>query len=85
MKAAADLYREEEDAELLKEILDSCTKLDNDLDSLEITGLFNGDVDDRNAIVSIHPGAGGTESTDWASMLYEMYRRWQKKKKKKKN
>ncbi|MBT5794928.1 MAG: hypothetical protein HOI10_08705, partial [Deltaproteobacteria bacterium] len=38
LKAAADLYREEEDAELLKEILDSCTKLDNDLDSLEITG-----------------------------------------------
>ncbi|MBL4824706.1 MAG: peptide chain release factor 2 [SAR324 cluster bacterium] len=76
LKAAAELYREEEDAELLKEILDSCDKLDSDLDSLEITGLFNGEADDRNAIVSIHPGAGGTESTDWASMLYEMYRRW---------
>jgi hypothetical protein len=46
LKAAADLYREEEDAELLKEILDSCKKLDNDLDSLEITGLFNGEADD---------------------------------------
>ena len=76
LKAAADLYREDEDAELLKEILDSCKQIENDLNSLEITGLFNGEVDDRNAIVSIHPGAGGTESTDWASMLYEMYRRW---------
>ena len=42
LKAAAELYREEEDAALLKEILDSCEKLDKDLDSLEITGLFNG-------------------------------------------
>ena len=76
LKAAAELYREEEDTDLLKEILDSCEKLDSDLDSLEIKGLFNGDADDRNAIVSIHPGAGGTESTDWASMIYEMYRKW---------
>ena len=76
LKVAAELYQEEEDVDLLKEILDSCVKLDNDLDSLEISGLFNGETDDRNAIVSIHPGAGGTESTDWASMLYEMYRRW---------
>ena len=76
LKAAADLYREEEDSDLLKEILASCTKLNNDLESLEITGLFNGDADDRNAIVSIHPGAGGTESQDWAQMLYRMYSMW---------
>ncbi len=76
LKVAAELYQEEEDVDLLKEIHDSCVKLDNDLDSLEISGLFNGETDDRNAIVSIHPGAGGTESTDWASMLYEMYRKW---------
>ena len=76
LKAAAELYREEDDSDLLKEILDSCEKLDNDLNYLEVTGLFNGDTDDRNAIVSIHPGAGGTESTDWASMLFDMYRKW---------
>ena len=58
------------------EITDYFKKIDSRLESLEITGLFNADIDDRNAIVSIHPGAGGTESTDWASMLYEMYRRW---------
>ncbi|MBS1255915.1 MAG: Peptide chain release factor 2 [Deltaproteobacteria bacterium] len=76
LKAAADLYREDEDAELLSEIVDTCEKLDKELDSLEITSLFSGESDDRNAIVSIHPGAGGTESTDWAMMLYDMYRKW---------
>ena len=76
LKAAAELYREEENEELLIEILDYCEKLDHSLGSLEITGLFNVEADDRNAIVSIHPGAGGTESTDWAFMLYEMYRKW---------
>ncbi len=43
---------------------------------MEITSLFNGESDDRNAIVSIHPGAGGTESADWTTMLYDMYRKW---------
>ena len=76
LKAAAELYREEEDAELLKEIIDTSEKLDKNLDSLEITYLFNGESDDRNAIVSIHPGAGGTESADWTTMLYDMYRKW---------
>ena len=76
LKAAAELYREEEDAELLKEISDTCEKLDKNLDSLEITSLFNGEADDKNAIVSIHPGAGGTESADWTTMLFDMYRKW---------
>ena len=76
LKAAVELYQEEENTELLTDITVYFKKIDNSLDSLEITGLFNADIDDRNAIVSIHPGAGGTESTDWASMLYEMYRKW---------
>ena len=76
MKAAAELYQEEENNELVTDINDYFKKIDNNLDSLEITGLFNADIDDRNAIVSIHPGAGGTESTDWTLMLYEMYRKW---------
>jgi len=76
LKAAVELYQEEENTELLTDITVYFKKIDNSLDSLEITGLFNADIDDRNAIVSIHPGAGGTESTDWVSMLYEMYRKW---------
>ena len=74
-ETAAELYREEEDPELLKEILSHCDDLKRP-DSMEILSLFSGDNDDRNAIVAIHPGAGGTESTDWASMLFEMYKRW---------
>ncbi len=46
------------------------------VDKLETETLLSGDNDDRNAIVTIHPGAGGTESQDWAEMLMRMYLRW---------
>ena len=41
--------------------------------------MLSGKYDSNNAIISIHPGAGGTESQDWAEMLYRMYSRWAKK------
>ncbi len=47
-----------------------------DVDQLEITTLLPGESDRLNALVTIHPGAGGTESQDWAEMLLRMYRRW---------
>ena len=71
-----ELYREEEDADLLQEIQTNCVHLEKGLDSMEILSLFSGENDDKNAIVAIHPGAGGTESSDWASMLFDMYKRW---------
>ena len=43
---------------------------------MEIAVLLSGENDGKNAIISIHPGAGGTESQDWASMLLRMYKRW---------
>ena len=73
LETAAELYREEEDIDLLQEIQTNLTNLQQKLDSLEIFSLFSGENDDKDAIVNIHPGAGGTESTDWASMLYNMY------------
>ncbi len=76
LATAVELYEEEEDAELLAEIEQDCHQLSGSVDSMEILSLFSGEHDTSNAIVAIHPGAGGTESTDWASMLYEMYRRW---------
>jgi peptide chain release factor 2 len=50
--------------------------LSKDLDALENQMLLSGDNDERSAIVTIHPGAGGTESQDWAEMLLRMYLRW---------
>jgi peptide chain release factor 2 len=50
------------------------------LDRLELATLFSGDYDFSNAIVSIHPGAGGLESQDWAEMLLRMYTRWAEQK-----
>ena len=51
-------------------------RLDAELDSLELELKLSGADDERNAIVALHPGAGGTESQDWAEMLLRMYLRW---------
>ncbi|HKJ90419.1 MAG TPA: peptide chain release factor 2 [Oceanipulchritudo sp.] len=59
-----------------REIRDTLTKLLKDLDALEIQSFLNGKMDRNNAIFSINAGAGGTESCDWAEMLYRMYTRW---------
>ena len=74
IKAYFDLAREGEsvDADLRREI-DSLRDL---IDKLETETLLSGENDARNAIVTIHPGAGGTESQDWADMLLRMYLRW---------
>ena len=58
--------------ELQKSIVDIAKQLDN----LEINTLLSEKYDSNNAIITIHPGAGGTESCDWAQMLYRMYTRW---------
>lgn len=71
-----ELLSTEEDLELIKDLLKSTTKLEKELDALEIETLFSGKYDKNNAIVTIHPGAGGTESQDWAQMLYRMYSKW---------
>ena len=73
---AYELYRESEDQELYEEIQYYCESLESQLTHLEILNLFAGENDEGDAIVTIHPGAGGTESADWASMLYDMYLRW---------
>jgi peptide chain release factor 2 len=47
-----------------------------DVDAAEVRMMLSGELDRKNAIVTIHPGAGGTESQDWAEMLMRMYLRW---------
>jgi peptide chain release factor 2 len=69
----------EEDKEILQELLEDTKRIRKDIESLEIKTLLSGKYDMNNAIVSMHPGAGGTESQDWVEMLYRMYTRWAEK------
>ncbi len=60
----------------LSELESALTDLAGKVDKLEFDALLSGPDDHRNAILTIHPGAGGTESLDWADMLFRMYNRW---------
>jgi len=66
----------EVDSESIKQLENDIDKLQGSLNKLEMTRLLGGEHDKNNAIVSIHAGAGGTESCDWAQMLLRMYLRW---------
>jgi len=66
----------EEEAGDLQELDKMVKSFTQKIDDLEIEKLLSGEQDKNNAILVIHPGAGGTESHDWASMLYRMYTRW---------
>ena len=70
IKKDSDLYAE------IKEVLEATESLENNIEKLEISTLLSGKYDSNNAILTIHPGAGGTEAQDWAEMLYRMYTRW---------
>ncbi|MCD7819123.1 MAG: peptide chain release factor 2 [Lachnospiraceae bacterium] len=71
---------EENDASVLPEIQEILDDFQKTLDDIRIKTLLSGEYDEANAIVTLHAGAGGTESCDWASMLYRMYTRWADKK-----
>jgi peptide chain release factor 2 len=68
--------REEEDPESSAEMERSLRNLEERIAALELTTVLAGEYDKGNAIVSINPGAGGTESQDWAQILLRMYLRW---------
>ncbi len=71
-----ELSKAEGDDETLEMLYDEAQTLKEKTEALEVTMMLSGEHDANNAIVSIHPGAGGTESQDWANMLYRMYLRW---------
>ncbi len=71
---------EEPDQSLLDEIESILPTIKKKTEELKLLVLLSGPYDKNNCIVDIHPGAGGTESCDWASMLYRMYIRWCEKK-----
>ncbi len=66
----------ESDTAVLAEVLANIPVLEQRFDELETLELLSGEDDQKNAFITIHPGAGGTESQDWASMLFRMYVRW---------
>ena len=76
LKEISELLEIEFDEELAKEVIKNTKGVNKEIEKLEIETLFSGKYDNNNAIVTIHPGAGGTESQDWAEMLYRMYTRW---------
>jgi peptide chain release factor 2 len=71
-----ELSKEEGDEETLEMLYEDAPTLEARTQALEIQMMLSGPHDSNSAIVTIHPGAGGTESQDWASMLYRMYLRW---------
>jgi len=72
----ADLAEETGDSSVLGELMADLDSIEKDLDALELSFLFSSPDDKRDVILSIHPGAGGTESMDWAAMLLRMYKRF---------
>ena len=71
-----EMALEENDDSMLGELESDYAKLEGDLEAMRLSTLLSGEYDANNVILSIHPGAGGTEAQDWAQMLYRMYTRW---------
>ena len=71
-----NLLLQESDEDLEKELEAGVAKLEKEVEKLETSTLLSGKYDINNAIITLHPGAGGTEAQDWVEMLYRMYTRW---------
>ncbi|HIS32853.1 MAG TPA: peptide chain release factor 2 [Candidatus Limivivens intestinipullorum] len=75
-----EMAEEENDASLIPEIQETLDEFEEKYEAIRIKTLLSGEYDKNNAIVTLHAGAGGTESCDWAGMLYRMYSKWVDKK-----
>ncbi|MBQ4313152.1 MAG: peptide chain release factor 2, partial [Clostridia bacterium] len=71
-----ELGNEEEDLSLLDEATEAVSAVEKELESQKLQTLLSGEYDARNAILTFHAGAGGTEAQDWAEMLLRMYTKW---------
>ncbi|MDT3765013.1 peptide chain release factor 2 [Priestia filamentosa] len=76
LQVSYELLKEEFDEDLAGEVEPELKELTDSLNKFELQLLLNGPYDKNNAILELHPGAGGTESQDWGSMLLRMYTRW---------
>ncbi len=71
-----DMLLQDNDEELCEELGNNTKKIGKIIDNMELELMFTGKYDKNNAIITLHPGAGGTESQDWVEMLYRMYTKW---------
>ena len=71
-----ELADEEEDLSMLDEAIEGVDRVLNNMEALRLTTLLTGEYDSKNAILTFHAGAGGTEAQDWVQMLYRMYSHW---------
>ncbi len=78
--AMTELLEEDPDDEMARELEREAAAIEVDVAQLELQSLLSGPDDSRDAILTVHPGAGGTESQDWAEMLTRMYVRWAERK-----
>jgi len=77
--ALAEMAIEENDEDSVEEVTSELAEIEEEAEKERISVLLCGEYDKNNAIVSFHPGAGGTEAQDWAQMLYRMITRWAEK------
>lgn len=80
LKVLLEMAYEENDEGLIPEIEEELASFETSFETMRIETLLSGEYDKDNAIVTLHAGAGGTESCDWANMLYRMYTRWAERK-----
>lgn len=76
LMALCEMGNEFEDESLVPELEEGFAQLERDMEEARLQTLLTGEYDSSNVILTIHPGAGGTEAQDWAQMLYRMYTRW---------
>ncbi|HYF45811.1 MAG TPA: peptide chain release factor 2, partial [Acidimicrobiales bacterium] len=76
VETLAEMAREEKDESLEPEIAEGLGELSSTFDELELRALFQGEYDERDAVVEVHSGAGGVDAQDWAEILARMYQRW---------
>ena len=80
METLIEMGYEEDDASVIPEIQEILDQFEADFESIRMKTLLSGEYDKKDAIIKLNAGAGGTESCDWAGMLYRMYTRWAEKK-----
>ena len=76
LEAMEELLSEEHDPGMEKELEQGVARVEHDVERLEFTSMLSEPEDQMGAILTIHPGAGGVDSQDWAEMLFRMYSRW---------